>query len=238
MRRFGVLVAALALLLELPVAARAQELRPPQLTVNGVGSVTRSPDEATVSFTVVTDDPNAAKATSANNAIYDRVVGKLRALGLPASAIQTTSYNLRYNPRPPQPSQQLPQRYGSIVSRGVTVTANRTDQAGPIIDAAVAAGVSEIGDVMFAIRDQRGAYRDALGAAVADAQAQAQALAAATHVRLGRLLLVTPTSGFVPVRQPIAMERATLAAAPIPTDVQPSDLTVRATVTLTYAIAP
>jgi uncharacterized protein YggE len=239
MRRFATVLAALVLLMSAPVMAQPTDPRPARLSVNGVGSVSRSPDEAIVSFTIVTDDPNAARAASANNATYTALLGKLRALGIPASAIRTTGYSLRYNPRPPHPNPQSVERYGSIVSRNVTVTSDRTDQAGPIVDAAVAAGVSDIGDVAFAIRDQRAAYRDALAAAVADAQAQAQTLAGATHVRLGRILAVTPSSPIIPVRESVLLSRSPAAAAPpIPTDVQPSDLTVRATVTLTYAIAP
>jgi uncharacterized protein YggE len=208
----------------------------PRITVTGRGGVERAPDEAIVAFTVETDDADATRATSANNTVYNRLMERLRGLGLPASAVRTTSYNARYNPRPPRPNPDFPQRYGFVVSRGVTVTSDRTDRAGAIVDAAVAAGVSEVGAVTFGIKDRSAAYRSALAAAVNDAQAQARALADAAHVRLGPILAIAPL-GSTPIREPLAVARANVPAAPpVPTDVEPSELTVRASVTVTYAI--
>jgi uncharacterized protein YggE len=206
------------------------------VTVTGSGAVERAPDEAIVAFTLVTDDADATRATSANNAIYNRLMERLRGLGLPASAVRTASYNVRYNPRPPRPNPDFAQRYGFVVSRGVTVTSDRTDQAGSVVDAAVAAGVSDVGAVTFGIKDRSAAYRAALAGAVADAQAQARALADAAHVRLGPIISIAPL-GAIPIREPLSVARAQ-AAPPVPTEVEPSELTVRASVTVTYALSP
>jgi uncharacterized protein len=211
--------------------------RPATLTVSGQGSVDRAPDRAFVSFTITTSDDNAGRATSANNAAYNALVAKLGALGLSGPAIRTTAYNVNYNQRPPQPNPQFGQRYGFVVSRNVTVTTDRTDQVGAIIDAGVAAGVTDVGSVSFGLRDGRAAARAALAAAMSDADAEAHALADAAHLRILRIVTVSANSGAPPPR-PFPLARMAMAAAPVPTEVAPSDLTVNATVGVTYEVAP
>lgn len=210
--------------------------RQPMLTVVGSGSVDRAPDQAMVTFTISTNDPDAVRATSANNSAYSALQAKMRAVGLPSSALKTTSYNVSYNPRPDRPNPQFNERYGYVVSRSVEVTTDRTDQVGAVIDAGVQAGATSVGAVMFGVKDQRGAYRAALASAIADADAQAHALADAAHLRLGHIVSLSPAIA-TPIR-PLAMAGRVAAAAPVPTEIEPSDLTVRAQVTVSYAISP
>jgi hypothetical protein len=229
-------VAVLAMLA--PAAAQTMPPARTSITVTGQADVDHAPDQATVGFSIATNDDNAAHATSANNGIYNALVAKLGGLGIAPAAIKTTSYNVSFNPRPPNPNPQFAQRYGYVVSRYVTVTTPRTDQVGALIDAGIGAGVTNVGSVNFGLRDNRGVYRQALGAAVADASAQAQALADAAHVRILRILSIGSAS-YAPVPRPgPVIGRMAMAAAPVPTDVQPSDLTVHAAVTVRYEIAP
>jgi uncharacterized protein YggE len=208
-----------------------------QIQVSGQGSVDRMPDQALVSFSVVTNDDVAARATSANNTIYTALLARLNGLGIQPAAVKTTGYYLTYNPRPAQPNPQYQQRYGYVVTRSVSVTSDRTDQAGAIVDAGVAAGITNVGGISFGLRDDRAAYRTALAAAVADAASQAETLAAAARVRIVRVLTISAGS-YAPVPRVLSLGRVTAAPAPMPTDVLPSDLTVRASVTVTYEVAP
>jgi uncharacterized protein len=224
-----------------PAAAQnAAPARPvPALEVAGQGTVDRMPDRVVVMLSVITNDEVASRATSANTAAYEDVAGRLRALGLQPPAIKTTGYNVAFNPRPANPPAQSAYaiRYGYVVTRNVAVTSDRTDQAGPIIDAAVAGGATTVGGVSFGLRDPRAAYRSALAAAVADAESQAQALAAAAHLRIVRLMTVVAGS-YTPVSRPVALARMSAVGAPQPTVVEPGDLTVPASVTVTYEVAP
>jgi uncharacterized protein YggE len=235
-------LAAVALLaVATPAGARTTSAARPiaHIDVTGQGSVDRMPDQVVVSFSIVTNDDNATRATSAANTTYDALVTHLRALGLTPDAIKTTSYSVNYNARPPQPNPQYQQRYGFVVSRSVAVTSAKTDQVGAIIDAGIAAGVTSVSDVAFGLHDNRAAYRTALAAAIADADAQARAIAAAAHVRIVRVLTIGAGGAVSPIR-PVT-RFATMAAAappPVPTDVQPSNLSVSATVSVSYQIAP
>jgi uncharacterized protein YggE len=208
----------------------------PTLTVTGEASVTRAPDRATVSFRIETTNDVASTATSANAAIANALTAKLAPLGIAASAISTTGYGLNYNPHPDKPDPASTQRYGYTVERTIDVIANSVDNAGAVVDAGVAAGVTGVNGVAFSLRDGHAAMRSAQTAALGDATAQARGLAAAAKVRLVRILAISP-SGDVP--QPLRRAiPVMMAAAAVPTTIDAGNLTVQANVTVQYEIAP
>lgn len=207
------------------------------MTVTGTGSVTRAPDRATVSFRIETTDDVAATATSANAAIANALTARLAPLHIPASAISTAGYSLNFNPRPPKPDPASTVRYGYTVERTIDVVVNSVDGTGAVVDAGVAAGVTNVNGVSFSLRDAHAAQRSAEAAALADAVAQARALAAAARVRLVRILAIEPGGGG-PLPVVRASARLMSAAGAVPTTIDPGNLTVNANVTVAYEIAP
>ncbi len=238
-RTIAVLVVALlAGAVPAGAAPASPALGPATLTVSGEGSVTRIPDRVAVALRIESIAPQATRATAENTTVTNALHDALTKLGIAPAAIATTAYGISYNPAPPQPDPRQAARYGYIVERTVTVTVDRTELAGPIVDAGVAAGITGVNGVSFQLRDPAAARRAALTAALADAQDQARTLAAAAGVRLVRLTAIAP-DGNVP--RPVSLlagaPRMALAAA-VPTQIEPGDLTARATVTLRYEIAP
>jgi uncharacterized protein YggE len=233
-------LAAFAIAAGSGAAANAQTSgRPlaPTLTVTGEASVTRPPDRATVSFRIETTNDVAAAATSANAAVANALTAKLVPLGIPASAISNSGYGLSYNPHPVKPDPASTQRYGYTVERTIEVVANSVDTAGAIVDAGVAAGVTGVNGVSFSLRDGHAAMRSAQALALADATAQAHGLAAAAHVRLVRILAISPSGNAIP--QPLMRAGpALMMSAAVPTTIDPGNLTVQANVTVQYEIAP
>ena len=210
----------------------------PTLSVSGQGTVSHAPDQATLSLSIVTNNDAAVTATSQNNATYNALRTRLAAAGVPESALHTRSYNVNFVPKPQDNAGYKPPRTGFIVTRSIDVTISDLTAVGKSIDAAVAAGVSEIGGVSYGLRERRGVYASALAAAVQDAEAQATAVAAAAHMRLGGIRSIAAGSAYVPpVVQPM-MRAAAAAPAPPPTEIQPSDVDVRATVNVTYYLVP
>jgi uncharacterized protein len=209
----------------------------PTLTVTGTGRVVRPPDRATVSFRIETTNDQAAAATSANAAIANALLARLAPLHIPASAISTAGYALNYNPRPAKPDPASQQRYGFTVERTIDVVVDSVDGTGAVVDAGVAAGVTNVNGIAFALRDRSAAIRSAQTAALADAVAQARNLAAAAKVRLVRILAIAPEGGggAVPLMR---ASPGLMMAANVPTTIDPGNLTVDANVTVQYEIAP
>jgi uncharacterized protein YggE len=90
--------------------------------------------------------------------------------------------------------------------------------------------------VTFTLSDRRAALRSAQAAAMADAVAQAHGLAGTAGVRLVRILAIEPSGG-----GPVPLLRTgprVAMAANVPTTIDPGNLTVDASVTVEYQIAP
>jgi len=229
-------VASALACLSFPPAARAAEAVPATLTVTGEGRVSRAPDLATVSASIVTSDDNASRALSENNRRYAALTAKLAAAGVAANDMQSDSIQSYFNPRPSgQAIGAAGQLFGFIVTRNVRINVAVLAQTGAVIDAATAAGATQIGGVSYGFRDRRARERAAQAAAVSDAYAQAQAIAAAAHVEIVRVLRIglEPGTGRV---VPFAMTMARSAEPPVPTTISPSDLSVESSLSVTYVI--
>jgi uncharacterized protein YggE len=216
------------------------------LTVSGQSAISRSPDLALVDVALISsDDGAAAKATEANNVAYNHLRDRLHALGLRDEALKTTSFSVQYRPHPPQERRPLNaapvvpapgDRYGYVATRIVSITAPRVDAAGTVVDAAVAVGAN-VNGVRYTLADPHAATAQALAAAVADAQSQAKAVADAAHMHIAGIKSIDVNGSPMPV----AFARAAMAsdAGPVvPTQLQPNALEVRASVSVTYTLAP
>lgn len=210
-----------------------------QIVVTGQGSSSAMPDMATEMFTLSTNADRAADAAGDNNARYERLTKALQALGIPAADIRTTSYNVSYTPPPPpqpsQPGNVVParERSGYFVYRGVSVTLHKLSLVGKAIDAAIGAGVTDIGGVNFGIADRKAQQAQALRNAVRDARTQAEAMAAAAGLRIVRVRIMQ--QGFSSMPVPMVKMAADMGPAPAPpTQIEPGSVETQATVTVTY----
>jgi uncharacterized protein YggE len=196
------------------------------VTVNGSGSVIAVPDTATLSLGLTTQGKSATAAFSANSADVAKVIAALKAAGVDAKDIQTQSVSL--SPRTNNAGDQI---LGYIAFNSVNVTSHDLSRAGSIIDKAVAAGADTVNGPSLTRSDSDAQYRQALKAAVADAQKKAEALAEAGHFTVGAVQNVTESSA----SQPIPMVGAADKAPSTP--IEPGTQQVDANVTVTFAIS-
>ncbi|MGA8567165.1 MAG: SIMPL domain-containing protein, partial [Candidatus Binataceae bacterium] len=99
----------------------------------------------------------------------------------------------------------------------------------------IEAGANRINFLNFTLRDESQARSQAIALAAKDAQTQADSLAKSLGVKLGPVVKATT----IGENQPIPMARfaaATVGAMGAPTPVQPNEVTVPATVSITYQI--
>jgi uncharacterized protein YggE len=196
------------------------------ITASGIGSVTTVPDRAHFSFGVQAQSRTASQALEAADAQLRRVVAALRGAGVAQADIQTEQISL--SPRTSEDGEAIV-GYNAISS--VSVRVRNLDRAGPVVDAAVAAGANQVYGPSLTRSDQAAVYRSALKAAYADARAKAEALADAAGVRLGAMTATVEAGGSVPV--PFAAGRAEDAKA----TVEPGTQEIQASVSVTFAVS-
>jgi uncharacterized protein YggE len=250
-------IALAALVSALPVASVAQAAGSSPSSdgttavITGQGSVSRPPDIATLSASIVTNDDVAANATSKNNAAFAALTSALGALHVDPADIKTTYYNVSFNARPtaaPVPAgaiaQQMypypgPMRYGYNVSRQLSIAVSRVSDVGAVVDAAVKAGVTGVNGVQYNLKDRSAANEAALALALADAANQAKVVATASHMRLGGIKQIQVGQSYGgPVPAPMRVMSASGVIGGVPTEITPSPVDVRASVTVTYYLKP
>lgn len=237
-RRLTVL-AFLLLAVAPAAAAPAKGASVTTITVMGQGSASHAPDFATVGAAILTTDDDSTKATSDNNSRYDALKAALAPLG---AEIETSYYNVNYNPAPqqpvPRPAGYYP-RYGYTVSRQLQIKVTSIASIGAVVDAIIHTGSTSVSNVTYGVNDQRALFAVALKNAMLDARSQAEALATAAGVRVIHLKSVQSGYNGGPIRY-MGMPAPTAAPMPagVPTNLQPSDVHVNATITAVYDVGP
>ena|SRR5271166_254158 len=204
------------------------------LDVSGQGEVKATPDVAELSVAIETSGPTAANAASENADLTQKVVAAFKSkLGEKGKAT-TSGYALfpQYNDKP---GQDRPRVTGYRAQNSINVETGAMELLGPVIDAAIAAGANRVDSLSFKLRDTSTARNEAIGKAAKDAGLQAQALASALGVHLKRIVhaLTGSEPRPVPIRYAVAATRM-MAAAPTP--IEPNEVSVSATVSVTYEI--
>jgi uncharacterized protein YggE len=199
------------------------------ITVVGTGTATVAPDTATWSFGVQTSADTAEAALAANSAAMEQVVAALKGAGIADDDLQTEQVSVY-----PRTSDDGISIVGYDASNTVRATIRNLDQAGAIVDAAVAAGANQVYGPSLTVSDTEAQYRAAVEAAFADARTRAEAIAELAEVTLGAPVAIVEGGGggAVPYYGRAAMEGA--AAADVA--VEPGTQDVGASLTVTFAI--
>ncbi len=224
------LAASMALAIARPALA---DTAAAQITVTGEGFVETKPDMATISIGVTTGAPTATEALAANSAQLKLVLDNLRAAGIEERDLQTTGLSL--NPNYDSSKSYADGSAGFVASNQLNVRVRALDGLGAVLDAAVKDGANTLNGLSFGVTDQAPLLDEARKRAVAQARAKADLLSTAAGVKLGRVVSITEGGGFA---QPGPMYRMDAAAASAPVPMATGEVSISATVTVVWEVAP
>jgi len=196
------------------------------LEVSGTASVVIAADRVRATFAVETEASMARAASTENADLMEAVILAVRQSGAVGLSVQTSGYDVPAKP-------QEPRIAGYTAVNSVQVTLEDVEAVGRLIDVAILAGANRVASLVFFSSDTQGARLRALTEAVTRARAEAATVADAMNMKLGGALRVrtdSPRQGFQ-VRASIR-EAAQAATTPV----APGQLTVRATVTITFRL--
>ena len=166
-----------------------------RITVIGDSQAKVAPDTAVVTFSVVTQGKQAVDAQQQNAAKSDAVKHAVEAITSDAKTeIKTSNYNL--SPEQDYYSGKMPKILGYEVRNTVTVSIDKLDRVGAIIDAATAAGANSVEGIQFVIGEASPAQGEGLALATRQAMAKAESVARSLN---GKVIRVVQTiEGGVP----------------------------------------
>ncbi len=202
------------------------------IAVDGTGEARTSPDNAELSVAIETTGATAEEAANRNAALAEKVTAALKSKLGDKGKISTGGYSL--NPEYDQrPGHEKPAITGYSAQNSLTVETGAINLVGALIDSAISAGANRVNYLNFSVKDDVKARTEAITIATRDAKAQADALASALGVKLGKVVKATTLAEARPIpMQRMAMAMATKASTPV----EPGEVTVSATVSLTFEI--
>ncbi|MFC0523750.1 SIMPL domain-containing protein [Pontibacillus salicampi] len=200
------------------------------MTVNGIGSVTASPDIANIEMGVVTRGEELAQTQRENAKLIAQVTQALLDSGIEQSNIQTSDYYI-YPQYDYVDGQQ--EFKGYQVTHMLSITIDNLEQTGQIIDTAVQNGVNRVANIQFTIQHPEDLYEEALSKALENALSKAQTMAQTMNLQLDISPLsiterVTQSPG---AYQTLAKSEAVAGAA---TQVEPGQLSINAQVEVKF----
>jgi uncharacterized protein YggE len=218
-------------------AQRAPFGERPHLIVVASAEVEVVPDRAHLVIAVESRGRTSQAAASENARVQTAVLEAIRRAGIPAAQIRTQSVMV-------SPEYEYPKEGGRPTVTGyqarnaVQVEALDLARVGGVIDAALAAGATNISGPSFALANPDSSRREALDAAVRKAMSDARVMARAAGMTLGAVLeLTSEDGGQTPMFDRVGMV-AMRAAEAAPTPVSAGLIPVRSTVRLKIALRP
>lgn len=204
-----------------------------RLDIVAEGSVTRTPDIATINAGVVTQAPTARAAMTDNAGRMTAVVAALKQAGVADRDIQTSTLSLqpqyRYDDNKP------PVITGYKASNQVSVRFRDVKRAGPILDALVAQGANQIQGPHFGLDQPEAALDEARTAAMRTARDRANLYATAAGLKVKRILAIREQGGGYqpPMPMPVMAMRAEKAAD---TAIEPGEQKLSITLNVSFEL--
>lgn len=240
----GAMATGLALMAAMPAIAQqggstvtAATVQGPILSFSVNEEVRSRPDQATIGAGVTTTAPTAVEAMRANAAAMDKLIAAAKTRGIKAEDIQTSGISLSpqydYNNRS---DGQPPRFLGYQVSNMVRATTGKIDDIGPLLDALVAAGGTNVDGPWFGMKDPDAQLVGARGAAIKAAEAKAADYARLAGYRGAELVSISE-SGFVGGPQPpMPYARGLMAADAKAAPVEPGQVANTLTLNFQYRL--
>ncbi|WP_253737242.1 SIMPL domain-containing protein [Halohasta salina] len=207
------------------------------ITVSKSGEVTGEPDMAVVRAAIEASGDSQTAVRDELSRRAERLTDALEAAGVDAESITTDRFSIRQRTdrRPVEPTDDTDASEPAYVgSHAFRIEVDDADAAGDIVDTAIEAGADNIGRIAYTLSEERQAElrEEALQSALAATRTEAEFVAGEVDASVGDVVTVdTDRDRISPV-----YETAEDDAAGRSTDLQPDDVTVRATATVSYRL--
>ncbi|MDX2309573.1 MAG: SIMPL domain-containing protein [Hyphomicrobium sp.] len=201
------------------------------VTVSASGTATAKPDQARIASGVVAEAATAKEALADNSKAMAGLLQTLKANGIDAKDIQTSSFSV--DPRYTNPQDgTAPRVDGYRVSNQVDVVVRDLARLGEVLDAVIGAGANQVSGLTFEASTAETLRDAARKDAVANARRRAELFAAAAGAKVGDVVtIVEGQSGGSPV-----LYRAAKAAMDSAVPIESGSMTLTADVTVTWKL--
>ncbi|MDL2257636.1 SIMPL domain-containing protein [Eubacteriales bacterium OttesenSCG-928-K08] len=217
-----------------------QELEREQRTMSvvGVGKVYADPDVATINVSVVNQAETVEETQQQSALLMEQVLLAIREQGIADSNIRVQEVTAPVHDNSKNPSEVT----GYSITNNITIKLSNVKKTGDLVTSMILTG-AEILQIEYHLLDETVHYQQALALAVEDAQDKAQIMAASAGVDLqGPVAMQEDIEVMQAITKVIAYESPTVSVQATedglsPTSqIQPSQITVAAEVSIDYMV--
>lgn len=166
------------------------------VTVNGQGKVTYTPDVYYITVGVSSDAATADEAWKKNGEIVRKLFEVLKGYNIDARDMQTSGLNIQ--PRYVHKKDEEPRVVGYTASYDLKVTVRRMEDLGVILDSLVDNGANRRMNITFGYSNPEKLLDEARVQAVADARKKAHLYVTGAGASLGQVVSISENSHFAP----------------------------------------
>ena len=199
------------------------------VSVSASGSAQAEPDAAVIQTGATSEADTAREALTRTNAAMAKVIEGLKAAGVAAADIQTSSIQL--NPRyKANKTGQAPEIGGYTASNQVRIWVRDLKRLGELLDLAITLGANQMGGISFDVSAAETLRDAARKAAMVNARRRAELYATSAGATLGQVVTISESFAMAGPR-PMALARGAMSADAVPVEAgtQRLDATVHVT---------
>lgn len=162
----------------------------PKMTIKGEASIFKPADQMEVNLGVLTSGEDPSKATEVNNKKIEQIITNLKTLGLDEADYKTGHYHVEpIYLKPAKDSESDPRKISHYEAfNSIRIKTQKIALADQIFKAAVEGGANKIGEIDFNLNNPQAYRGEAIKLAAHNALSDASNLAAATDVKIKRIL--------------------------------------------------
>ncbi len=200
------------------------------ITVSGTGIVTLPADQLSVRFLIRTSEWNVNYARDKNAEATTKVIEKIKEAGVSADDITTVDYRITQDNSNSYPGKYTVVNYVQVLIRDI-------NNAGNVIDNAVANGANGLTSFNYSAKENPNSLREARTLAVQNAQDAASLIAGASGCKIADVIDIQ--EGYNPSSYSKSTANGALRAASADyysTPIEAGNVTISSTVTITYSL--
>lgn len=203
------------------------------ISVSATANIESPPDKAELYVKIETLAPDAQASQQKNSEISGQVIKNLLLEDVAKKDIETSQYYLDQKIRYGREGEQIIEGY--VTMHILKITTAKTTEVGKLIDAAIQGGANGINSIVFTLSDEKKAElrNEALANAAAEAREKAKTIAESLGVKLGKLHTASESSFDI---RPYFASYAAGEKSEAPTQIQPQQVQVSATLAVEYSI--
>lgn len=157
-----------------------------KLHVTGQAVVRAVPDQATILFEVVREGQSAEPLKRTVDEVVAKVIAAAEGLGIETRDIQATNTMVQPNYRHDRDTGEQSME-GITVRRSIEILVRSLEQYPKVVDAALSAGVNQMGQISLSLSDPAKAEEQAIREAVDDALAKARIAASQLDMTVDKI---------------------------------------------------